>query len=573
VSPLTVWLTDPVADRGIHLATGGGEWEFVSYAELAEGARRVGAELAAAGVRPGDVVSMLMPTGVPCLTTFFGAWGAGATPSLLAPPSFQASQQYIAQVAAILRQASPALVATCGGYEELVSGATRAAGRKDEPWTYRTGTAEMEPRPPGELAVLQFTSGSTGAQRGVQPSWDNLRANVTMLQKLLGWRGQDGMASWLPLHHDLGLIGCLLTAVSAQGSLWLMQPEQFIRRPLQWLSALQPGRATHSMSPAFAFSYLARRVRPEQLAALDLSGWRTATVGAEVIDPAALSSFARLARVAGFSCRAYRPGYGLAEATLVVTVAARPGEGSLVRADPASLRLGERVRICDTARLTEEPRPARDGWLIGHGRPAPEHEVRLTIVDESGAPLPDGYLGEIVIAGPSVTGGYHGGVPGGATRFCGGQLYSGDAGFRSGSDLFVLGRMGDSLKVNGVLVYVEELDLKVSAATGLDRSRLAVVSAYGAGAGGVVLFAETKPGRGWVEAACAVLQGRLGSDFPITVVAGSRGLIKKTSSGKPRRRYMWQLLQTGELPQTAVVVAASGPARVQPGPVTSGATN
>lgn len=113
-------------------------------------------------------------------------------------------------------------------------------------------------------------------------------------------------------------------------------------RPLQWLSSLQPGRATHSMSPAFAFSYLARRARPEQMAKLDLSRWRTAVVGAETIDPAALSSFARLARVAGFSQRVFRPGYGLAEATLVVTVASRPDEGGLIQVDPESLRFGER---------------------------------------------------------------------------------------------------------------------------------------------------------------------------------------------------------------------------------------
>lgn len=551
---LTAWITNPIADRGIYFATANEEWDFISYTELAAGARRVGAELAAAGVRHGDVVSMLMPTGVPCLTTFFGAWVAGATPSIVAPPAFQPREQYVGQVAAVLRQGSPVLVATCGGYEEVVADAMRVAGRPDGPWIYQIGTAEIEPRPPGEFAVLQFTSGSSGTQRGVQPSWDNLRANLAMVRKVLGWRDQDGIASWLPLHHDLGLIGSLLTAVTAQGSLWLMQPEQFIRRPLQWLSSLQPGRATHSMSPPFAFSYLARRTRPQELAKLDLSQWRTALVGAETIDPAVLSSFARLARVAGISQQVFRPAYGLAEATLLVTMASRPGERGLIQVDPQSLRFGEQARICDTATLTEEPRSVRDGWLIGHGRPAPEHQLEITIVDESGAPLSDGYLGEIMVTGPSVTGGYRNSEVSGATRFSGGQLYTGDAGFLFGSDLYVLGRMGDSLKVNGVAVYVEELEMKVSAATGLERSRLAAVSTYGAGTGGVVMFVEAKPTGDWAEVACEVLRGRLGSDFPITVVAGNRGMIKKTTSGKPRRRHMWQLLQAGELTSMAVVV-------------------
>lgn len=558
VSSLTAWITNPVADRGIYLATADEEWEFSSYAELAAGARRVGAELAAAGVRRGDVVSMLMPTGIPCLTIFFGAWVAGATPSLLAPPAFQAREQYVGRVAAVLRQARPALVATHGGYEEVITDAMRAAGRPDKPWSYRTGRAEIEPRPPGEYAVLQFTSGSTAAPHGVQPSWDNLGANLAMIRTVLGWRAQDAMSSWMPLHHDMGLVGCLLTAVTAQGNFWLMQPEQFIRRPLQWLSSFQPGRAAHSMSPAFAFSYLARRLRPRQLATLDLSGWRTAVVGAETIDPAVLSSFAGLARVAGFSPRVFRPGYGLAEATLAATIASLPGEGGLIQVDPGSLRFGERARIRATARLTEEPRSAQDGWLTGHGRPAPEHGIEITVADESGTPLPDGYLGEIVVTGPSVTGGYHGGAAGGATRFSGGRLHTGDAGLLYGADLFVLGRMGESLKANGVTVYVEDLEMNVSAATGLDRSRLAAVGCYAAGTSGLALFVEASPAGDWTEVACAALRGRLGSDFPITVVAGGRGLIKKTTSGKPRRRHMWQLLRAGELPRTAVVVATSG---------------
>lgn len=559
MSSLTGWITNPIADRGIYLAAADEGWDFISYTELAAGARRAGAELAMAGVRPGDVVSMLMPTGVQCLTTFFGAWAAGATPSIIAPPLFQAREQYVDKVATVLRQSRPVLVATCGGYEEVAADAMRVAGRPDGPWIYRIGAAEIEPRPPGEFALLQFTSGSTGTQRGVQPSWDNLRANLTMIRDLLGWRDQDGMASWLPLHHDLGLVGSFLTAVTAQGSLWLMQPEQFIHRPLQWLSALQPGRATHTMSPAFPFSYLARRARPEQMAKLDLSGWRTALVGAETIDPDALSSFARLARVAGFSHRVFRPAYGLAEATMLVTITSRPDERGLIQVDPESLRFGERVRICDTARLTEEPRSVRDGWLVGHGRPA-GHHAEVTIVDESGAPVTDGYLGEIVVTGPSVTGGYHNGEISAGTRFSGGRLYTGDAGFFSGSDLFVLGRMGDSLKANGVTVYVEDLEMNVSAATGLERWRLAAVSTYGAGTGGLVMFVEAKPTGDWAEVACEVLRGRLGSDFPITVVAGSRGLIKKTTSGKPRRRRMWQLLQAGELPSSATVVA--GPERM-----------
>jgi fatty-acyl-CoA synthase len=553
VPVLTSWLTEPADGHGIHLATGDGGWEFISYPELARGARRVGAELAAAGVSPGDVVCMLMSIGLPCLATFFGIWAAGGTPSLVVPPSFQPRREYVPHVAAVLAQARPALVVGGDGYQDLIAEAMAAAGRPDRPWIYRVGPDEITPRPPAGLAVLQFTSGSTSHPRGVRATWDNLSANTSMLRSVLGWRAGDGMASWLPLHHDMGLVGALLTTVGAQGDLWLMQPEQFIRRPFQWLSCMRPGMAAHTMSPGFTFAYLSRRIQPARLTGLDLSQWRTATVGAEVIDPAALASFARLARTTGFSSRVYRPGYGLAEATLAVTVAPGP-EAVVVRPDPACLRFGEPVRMTQAAVPIGQLRSAQDGWLIGHGRPAPEYGVVVTIRDDRGVVLPDGYLGEIVVTGPGVTAGYHGGQAGGSTRFVGTELRTGDAGFLDGADLFVLGRMGDSLKVNGASVYVEELDAAVAAATGLDRSRLAAVSDPGPGRAGVALFAEASPDGEWVEAASQTLRRRLGPDVPVAVIAGSRGLIRKTSSGKPRRRHMWQLLQTGQLPRATVVV-------------------
>lgn len=552
---LTAWLTEPAPGRGVHFAADDGGWTFISYARLAERARQVGAELAAAEVRPGDVVCMLMTTGLPCLATFFGCWAAGATPCLIVPPAFQARKDYVLHLARVLREAEPAVVAVHGGYEAVVGEAVAAAGRTDKPWIYQVGPAEIHPGQPGDFAVLQFTSGSSAAPRGVRVSWDNLRANTTMYRKLLGWRDQDAMASWVPLHHDMGLVGALLTTVSAQSDLWLMQPEEFIRRPAQWLSSLQPGMATHSISPGFAFAYLARKIQPEQVSELDLSRWRTATIGAEKIDPAALASFARLARPSGFSSRVYRPGYGLAEATLIVSLAAREGEGALLRPDPSSFRMGESVVVTQTGRLGDEPASVCEGWLIGHGRPAPSDGVELTIVDSGGAALPEGHLGEITVAGPSVTAGYHKARPGGSARFVGRELRTGDAGFLYGDDLFVLGRMGESLKVNGTNVYVEDLDLKVAAATGLDRSWIAAISADGTGHGGVVLFVEAKPDHDWIAAACETLRGALGLDCPFTVIAGSRGLIKKTSSSKPRRRHMWELLLADDLPAWARVVA------------------
>ena len=553
------WLSGG-GDRGVHLAGDEGTWEFTSYADLAAEARRIGAQYVDAGVRPGDVICILMPTGVPYLAAFFGAWVAGATACPVVPPSFQTRDTYAEHVAAVLRQAEPRIVATSPEYEQAVEMAMRLAGRADSPWLSRSGTEQADPLAPRGIALLQFTSGSTGSPRAARASWKNLQSNLSAIHRIVGYRDGEAAASWLPLHHDMGLIGCLLGAVSVQGDLWLMQPEQFIRRPVHWLECFTPGKAVHTASPAFGFAYLARRVRPERFAQLDLSAWRTALVGAEAIDPAALSRFANAARVSGFSSKVYRPAYGLAEATLAVTAAGRPGSGRLVRIDAGALRFGEPVPIEQTAPLDETPRPAHEGWLIGHGRPAAEDGV-VTVLDENGRPVPEGSLGEIAVTGPSVTDGYHAGREGTSTRFVDGGLRTGDAGFIHGADLYVLGRMGDAIKVSGRSIYVEDLDAKVAAAAGLERDRVVVVGTGGAAGASVVVFAETGAGAGtdgpWHGRVRDALAGLLGPDVPVTVVAGTRGLIKRTSSGKPRRSHMWRLYQSGELGRGAVVLAES----------------
>ncbi|HEY3872461.1 MAG TPA: AMP-binding protein [Actinocrinis sp.] len=561
-NPLTAWLTEPRPGRGVSLAGDDGEWSSVPYADLAADARGAGAAMAAAGVRAGDIVAVLMPTGLPYLSVFFGAWAAGGAPCPIVPPSFQSKDEYVTHVAEVLRQAEPALVATCEEYRALIGLAMQKAGRRDEPWIAGSDPAGagagFEPRG-RDLGLLQFTSGSSGHPRGARASWRNLSADIAMICEMIGWREGDGLASWLPLHHDMGLIGSLLTTVSMQGDLWLMQPEQFMRRPMQWLSCFEPGKGCHAASPSFAFAYIARRVSPEQIARLDLSHWRTALIGAEAINPAALDAFARLAAPAGFSIGTFRPAYGLAEATLAVSVGTRSDGATAVRVDPGSLRFGGEVALTATARLGGQSFSAGDGWLLGHGSPPAGHGVGVAVVDEEGLPLPERRLGEISVEGPIVTDGYHGGRTSESTRFVDGVLRTGDAGFMHDGELYILGRMGDSLKVSGRSVYVEDLDGEVADATGLDRARLAVVSTYEAGTMGVTVFAETRSSADWAQRARGALASRLGPDFPVTVVFGRRGLIKRTSSGKPRRRHMWNLIREGRL-ENVTVVPSPGPA-------------
>lgn len=539
------WLVNPATATGIHLADEADGWQFRSYAELAELTWSVAGRLRERGLGGGDEagVCVVMPTGFPCVAAFYAVWACGGVFTPIAPPMFADMAQYIAHVAAILDQAAPRVVVTSVELETLVREAMTAAGRTDEPVVVGdTGSpADRTLAPAAETALLQFTSGSTGIPRGVRVSWHNLANNIRMISRLIDWRPGEAMVSWLPLYHDMGLVGAFLTTVANQGDLYLMRPDQFVRDPARWLRAM--AHAQHSPSPSFALGYVAHRVSPDDIADLDLSGWRTLAVGSEPVEVEDLRSFAELTGARGFSARAYTLAYGLAEATLMVTSSARDRPLTALRVDTATLRPGEPVRIAAEVALDDDRWVSGPGWITGLGYSTPESTV--VVVDEDGRELPDGVLGEMVVIGDSVALGYTDGA-GGATRITDGRLYTGDAGFRYHDEVFVLGRMGTSLKVRGRSVFMEDIESRVARETGITKGKLAAVSLTGGAAPGIVLFAETAPGE-WITRARTVVRGELGPAGTVGVVTGPRGFIRRTSSGKPRRRHMWQLYTEGRL--------------------------
>ncbi|GAA1534694.1 hypothetical protein GCM10009678_16310 [Actinomadura kijaniata] len=549
-SALRDWLDKPNSGRGVHLATDDGGWEYRDYASLASAARRTGAALIEAGVRPGDVVCVVLPTDFTCVETYFAVWAAGGTVCLITPPLFQDGDDYVAHVAAILRQARPRLTIASADLADLAGRAMAEAGIDGGPWRPRQADRECEIQEAGELALLQFTSGSSGAPRGVMVTWANLEANTELIARCAGYDDEDEVASWLPLYHDMGLIGTFLTPITRQGRLRLMRPDHFIRDPARWIRCFAEAR--HTAAPPFAYAYVARRVKPEQLEGLDLSGWKTALVGAEPIDPHSLEVFAELLEPLGFRRSAFKPAYGMAETTLLVTVDHLPRDPLAVRPDNEALAFGEPVVILEQHTLGAESRGAKAGWVVGCG--TPEDDAPVTIVDDEGRELPPGRLGEIVVGGESACPGYYAGAEGKSTRFKGGRVHTGDAGFLFAGQLFVLGRMGDSIKVRGRSVYVEDLESKIAEVTRLGKGRITVTAVPGAGTKGLVLFAETRDD-GWADDVRETLRRRLGEDVELTIVVGS-GLIQRTSSGKPRRRYMWEQFQAGRMPDARVV---SGP--------------
>ncbi|MET8776472.1 AMP-binding protein [Nocardia sp. NPDC004654] len=546
VAAVRDWLLRPARETGIHLAAEVDGWEFRSYRELAEQSWSIAALMREHGLTGGAGACVVMPTGFACTAAFYAVWACGGVFTPIAPPMFGDLDQIVAHIAAILTAAAPRLVVTAPEFEDLVRRAAVAAGRRDEPLVIGSDLpqppAERQLGAPADCALLQFTSGSTGTPRGVRVSWRNLANNIAMISGLIDWRPGEAMVSWLPLYHDMGLVGAFLTTVTNQGDLYLMRPDQFVRDPARWLRAM--ASAQHSPSPSFALGYVAHRVRPEEIAELDLSGWRTLAVGSEPVEVADLQAFAELTGPRGFSMDAYTLAYGLAEATLMVTSSALRRPITALRLDTPNLRFGHPVGVLAEARLDDTHRVDGAGWITGLGYSTPESTVR--VVDEDGRELPDGVLGELVVVGDSVAMGYTGADDGGATRIVDGELYTGDAGFLYRDEVFVLGRMGSSLKVRGRSVYMEDVESRVAGETGLTKGKLAAVALTDVGAPGIALFAEAPPGA-WIAQARKVIRGELGPAAAIAIVTGPRGTIRRTSSGKPRRRHLWQLFRDGGL--------------------------
>jgi len=540
VTALLAWLDRPRPDRGVHFATAGGGWDFWPYPRLAALVRHSAGALAGAGVRRGDTVTIVEPTGPAFVGLLFGAMLTGATPSPVAPaPAFGDRDRYAGHLAALLRASAPALVVHGGPGSARVGELAAAAGVSDvdsgtllgaPEAVVATGPAAVAgpagtgavPDPAG-IALLQFTSGTTGRVRGVRVPYRALAANVAAIQCWLEMTPADPTASWLPVHHDMGLVGCLLAPVVAGGDLWLMSPGDFVRRPLEYLRCFGQRGARLTAMPAFGLDHIVRRVSPAALSTMDFAGWRAVIVGAERVAPRSLARFVALCGPRGLSRQALLPAYGLAEATLAVTGL-----------------------------------PLRTGWtqaappggvpVVGCGPPLPG--VRVRIADPAGASVPDGRTGEIVVGGDGLAAGYlpvpGAGEPAGPP---GAEVRTGDAGFLYRGQLHVIGRLGDAVKVRGRSVYAEDLDAAVLAGCDAPAGRVATLLGTVAGHPRAVLVLE-RPEPAWLAAAVAAARATEATLAvePVCVPVGS---IPRTSSGKPRRRELWQAYLDGRLAGTA----------------------
>jgi acyl-CoA synthetase (AMP-forming)/AMP-acid ligase II len=538
------WLLSPRTDRGMHVAEPDGSWTYRSYHELACRVHGTAELLRDNRITPGSTVLVLLSRPDQFFGGLFGVLAAGCTPSPVATPlTFGSAARYSEHLRTLARVSGGAAVLT----EKVLEPVVRHAFANETPavivmggtlaWSDHDSSIETFP----DRALLQFTSGSSGFPKGVALTRDNLCANLGAMRRWLRLAPNECHVSWMPHYHDFGLI-TMLESILFQRELWTMAPYEFIRDPARWLRCISDQHAELAAGPSFGFAHAARKVSPESLAGADFSNWRVASLAGERIDPAAVAEFTRLAEPFGFRPAALAAAYGMAEATVVVG-GAIPGNGSIVRrVESAALRVGEPVRLGPAVPLGSDL-PAEGIWLTGCGGPV--DGVTVEIVDDNGDLVPDGCVGEIRIRGASVVSGYLGQD---SDRFGPEGLRTGDSGVLADGELFVIGRIGDSMKVHGKAVHAEDLEFEIAAELGVTQNRVAVLLGTHDAVDLAVVIVPIAMNDAQVGRVVTLVRARTAESVVTAVLRCGGAAIERTSSGKPRRRVMWNAVVAGELP-------------------------
>ena len=521
----------------------------LTYSELHQDALCVATGLARGGLEPGQAVAIMLPTSLDFFAAFFGILFAGGVPVPIYPPArrsqleehFRRQSRIVANaratmlitvpearaVARLLRAASPSL-------RQIVSVPQLREAPQVPRW--RPG--------PRDIAFLQYTSGSTGQPKGVTLTHANVLANIRAIGRALGLQASDVFVSWLPLYHDMGLIGAWFGTLYFAVPLVVMPPNDFLARPESWLRAIHRYRGTLSAGPNFAYEMCATRLDDRALAGLDLSSWRVAFNGAEPVSPDTIARFNERFAACGFDARAQFPVYGLAESA--VGLAFPPlFRGALVdRVDRAVLA---RTGIATPARADD----ANALRVVACGHPLPGHEVR--IVDATGRELPERHEGRIEFRGPSATSGYFRNPEATRDLFDGDWLATGDLGYVAGGELHLTGRAKDLIIRGGQHIHPQEAEAAIGGIRGVRKGCVTVfgVPDRAAGTEKVVVLAETRetdPGRREaLRAAIAATGVALLGAPPDDIVLAPPHTVLKTSSGKIRRAACAELYQRGTL--------------------------
>jgi fatty-acyl-CoA synthase len=493
---------------------------FISWKDVYARAASVAGGLYALGVGPGDTVAVVAPTGPAFFDAFFGALLAGALPVPLYPPTrLGRLDEYHARTAAMLTAARVRVVLaeqrTRRALDDTMRRAQPDLGCVDVGEV--TGPAVVHAARPTDIAMVQFSSGTIVDPKPVALTHANLLANVSAMRTRFIEAGADVSAhgvSWLPLYHDMGLIGCVFLALYHPGSLTLIPPELFVARPALWLRALSRTHANISAAPNFAYALCTDRIRDSEMEGVDLGDWRVALNGAEPVSAVTLRAFAaRFARW-GLKPEALMPVYGLSEATLAVTFSDGRTTFRAARFDRDALADGRVV-------------PADDGMeIVSVGRPLPGVEIAV----------PVDAVGPLRVRGASVMAGYLHQPERTAAAIVDGWLDTGDLGFLHEGELYISGRIRDIIILRGRNYAPHEIEQALDAVADVNPGCAAAVSHRPEdGEERLVVFVESRePGPG-LAVRCRDTILRAANIDPALVVVLGGGTLPRTSSGKIRR--------------------------------------
>ena len=543
------------AAAGAHLLLGKGDQtpRVVTWRDLQDQASRAAAHLLALGLERGGRVVLMLPTGEDWLASFFGTLLAGGVPVPVGPTfSFGGIDKYVATVRHIAQDAGARIfigtehaaahwMALCDRNPTLEH-FVRPETLRAEPGRH----ARALPSPAAQdLAVVQYTSGTTSLPKGVMLSHRSLLANAHMIGKRVGMTPADVGVSWLPLFHDMGLVGALMTSLYWRYSLLLTPVESFLMHPRRWLQSISSLRATLTVAPNFAYQTAVDRISDRHVEGLDLSSWRCAFNGSEMVRSATLQAFVERFGKNGFRESAFLPVYGMAENTLAATFPPRDASWVATTLNRDAL---ERRRV--------EPAGAGDGAVEVVAVGTPLAGTRVAIQDEQGREVPLGVLGEIAVQSPSLMDGYFRNDAATRVALRDGWLSTGDLGFVADGQLYVTGRAKELIIKRGRNYYPD--DLESTALEAGDNGTIRAAAAFGCpdeatGTENIVLVLETKrmdeQARLNLDKA---INGALIAAFGIradVVVFVPQRTIPRTTSGKVRRTALRAQYLRGQLAQ------------------------
>lgn len=534
----------------------------ITYGQLAVSSAALAAGLQRAGVRPRQTVAIMLPTSPAYFSTYLGILRAGAIPVPIYPPA-RASQleDHVLRHTGILANAQAVMLVTVP--EAMVVARllqARVPGLRQVTTPEELAAPGGVPAPVavhgGDIAFIQYTSGSTGNPKGVALTHDNLLANIRAMVQVAQGTPDDVFVSWLPLYHDMGLIGSWLAGLVVGFPLVVMSPLAFLARPQRWLQAMHRYRGTLSAAPNFAYELCLKRVPEEDLAGLDLSAWRLAFNGAEAVSPDTVQRFqARFARC-GLRPEAVAPVYGLAEACVGLLF---PPLGRVAPVDRIQREPFTRERRALPA-ADADPHALR---FVGCGSVLPGHEIRL--LDDAGRVVGDRVEGRLEFRGPSATHGYYRNPAQTLRLFHDGWLDTGDRAYRAGTEVYITGRVKDIVIRGGRNLYPQEIEEAVGAVQGVRKGCVAVFGSPDPATGTerLVVLAETQRVQAAqaADAAAAEAEGAAGQlrdavsraviatigEPPDLVLLAPAHTVLKTSSGKVRRSACRALFESGQV--------------------------